>query len=502
MRKIISEDKYGWPVEITEELTEQAVVLDEGAGAIKSLAGLLKALEAAGLDAEVISVEERVSYSAQKPFQMFSRDSRRKSVTRKKLKVGDNFYRLDELGRLATCRSSYGSSSWQKPWDDLLKKILSDAGKQAPEPKEDQETQLDEAVKFVGTFPKKVKDAAKKAEEKHPGSIESIEDEEQPHDSATPTYWLYLNKHTVDNDGQHTYSSDDIETLLSDIQGIRPCGCEECKPVEKKIDEVNAGSRRREWIDHVVDADSYLERAMRIGREMDELIDRQNKSQTPNRTLDSYLKRMKEAQAAWLDRARESKDLADQIFSALDKDTQNKWEQFLSSIKAVKTKDPLDEMATSRSTLKKYQVLLDKPVWDKQEILGVAHQLSALHRGHKRDSMDEEFKYILHDLLSYFEDEGKRKDISADQTAQGISWLSKTVLNKQGEMRNTAVVKNAGFTQEHADIIKDFKKFELVGFKDIGNHTYAPQYAVISNAGKEFVYHVSGGWGGSSIEVV
>lgn len=162
----------------------------------------------------------------------------------------------------------------------------------------------------------------------------------------------------------------------------------------------------------------------------------------------------------------------------------------------------VEEMATSRSTLKKYQTLLEKPVWDKQEILNVAHQLSALHRGYKQDSMDEEFKYILHDLLSYFEDEGKRKDISAEQTAQGISWLSKTMLNKQGDLRNTAVVKNAGFTQEHADIIKDFKKFELVGFKDIGSHTYAPQYAVISNAGKEFVYHVSGGWGGASIEVV
>lgn len=162
----------------------------------------------------------------------------------------------------------------------------------------------------------------------------------------------------------------------------------------------------------------------------------------------------------------------------------------------------LEEMATSRSTLKKYQALLEKPVWDKQEILGVAHQLSALHRGgSKVDSMDEEFKYVLHDLLSYFEDDKKTKDISADQTAQGIKWLSNTVLNKQGQLRNTQVVKNAGFGEEEAEVIRDFKKFELVGFRDIGQNTYAPMYAVISNAGKSFVYYVFGGWGGASINV-
>jgi hypothetical protein len=162
----------------------------------------------------------------------------------------------------------------------------------------------------------------------------------------------------------------------------------------------------------------------------------------------------------------------------------------------------LEEMATSRSTIKKYQALLDKPVWEKQEVLGVAHQLSALHRGgSRRDSMDEELKYILHDLLSYFEDDKKTKDISADQTAQGIKWLANTVLNKQGQMRNTKVVQDAGFEEEEAEVIRDFKKFELVGFKDIGNGTYAPMYAVISNAGKRFVYFVSGGWGGASIRV-
>jgi hypothetical protein len=161
----------------------------------------------------------------------------------------------------------------------------------------------------------------------------------------------------------------------------------------------------------------------------------------------------------------------------------------------------LEEMATSNSTMKKYQALLDKPVWDKQDTLGVAHQLSRLHRG-SADKMDEEYKYILHDLLSYFEDDKKTKDISADQTSQGIAWLTKTVLNKGGQLRDTKIVRDAGFDEEEAEIIRDFKKFELVGFKDVGGNTYAPMYAVISNAGKSFVYFVSGGWGGASIRVV
>jgi hypothetical protein len=161
----------------------------------------------------------------------------------------------------------------------------------------------------------------------------------------------------------------------------------------------------------------------------------------------------------------------------------------------------LEEMATSNSTMKKYQALLDKPVWDKQDTLGVAHQLSRLHRG-SADKMDEEYKYILHDLLSYFEDDKKTKDISADQTSQGIAWLTKTVLNKGGQLRDTKIVRDAGFDEEEAEIIRDFKKFEHVGFKDVGGNTYAPMYSVISNTGKSFVYFVSGGWGGASIRVV
>lgn len=165
----------------------------------------------------------------------------------------------------------------------------------------------------------------------------------------------------------------------------------------------------------------------------------------------------------------------------------------------------IQEMATSGSTIKKYQSLLDKPVWDKQEVLGVAHQLSGLHRGRNRDSMDEEFKYILHDLLSYFDDEGKTKDISSDQTQKGIDWLTKSVLNAQGELRNTKLVRDAGFDEDEANIIKDFKKFELSGFVNVGREShpvYAPKYKVISKSGDSFEYFVSGGWGGASIRVV
>lgn len=168
--------------------------------------------------------------------------------------------------------------------------------------------------------------------------------------------------------------------------------------------------------------------------------------------------------------------------------------------KAVESED-LSEMATARSTIKKYEALKDKKMWSKQEILGVAHRMSDLDRGYKKDSMDEEFKYILHELLGMFE-EGKTVDISPDQTAQGIAWLKKNVLNAKGELRDTGMVREAGFTQEHAEIIKDFDKFELVGFKHDGqSHIYTPIYRTIAKSGDHFDYSVGGGWGGANIEI-
>jgi hypothetical protein len=170
--------------------------------------------------------------------------------------------------------------------------------------------------------------------------------------------------------------------------------------------------------------------------------------------------------------------------------------------KAVESEgEPIDEMATARSTIKKYEALKTKKVWSKQEILGVAHRMSDLDRGWKKDSMDEEFKYILHELISMFE-EGKTVDISPEQSQQGIDWLKKNVINAKGELRDTGMVRDAGFTETEANIIKDFKKFELVGFQhDEQSHTYTPVYRTISNSGEHFDYAVGGGWGGASIQL-
>lgn len=150
----------------------------------------------------------------------------------------------------------------------------------------------------------------------------------------------------------------------------------------------------------------------------------------------------------------------------------------------------LDEMATSPATVKKFQALANKPVWDWNDVRNIGNQLTRLYQGRHSD-MDEEFKYVLHDLIADFDD-GKTKDVSADQTAQGLAWLKKAVIGKDGVIRNTAQVRDAGFNEDHADIIQDFKKFELVGFKRLPTNAFAPVYSVISNSGKSFQYYISG----------
>jgi hypothetical protein len=155
---------------------------------------------------------------------------------------------------------------------------------------------------------------------------------------------------------------------------------------------------------------------------------------------------------------------------------------------------------TARATLKKYEALKTKPMWTKQEILGVAHRLSDLARGWKQD-MDEEMKYILHEILAMFE-EGKLIDISPEQSQQGIAWLKKNVINAKGELRDTGMVRDAQFNVQDAEVIKNFKEFRLAGFhEDKAHHIYSPIYLVKAADGNYFNYSVSGGWGGASISL-
>lgn len=167
---------------------------------------------------------------------------------------------------------------------------------------------------------------------------------------------------------------------------------------------------------------------------------------------------------------------------------------------SLEPKGAIAEMATARSTIKKYEGLKSKKVWTKQEILGVAHALTALDQGSSRaENMDEEMKYLLHELLGMFS-EGTQIDITSDQSQQGIDWLRKNVVNSKGQLRDTGMVREAGFDQESVHIIQNFQRFELVGFhNDERSHSYAPIYRTIASDGKYFDYSVSGGWGGASI---
>lgn len=190
----------------------------------------------------------------------------------------------------------------------------------------------------------------------------------------------------------------------------------------------------------------------------------------------------KEKAKKWIDQvAKKMSDLQDQI---------NK-ERTESKTEAV------DE-ATSPATIKKYEALKTKPVWDKQEVLGVSHRLMDMERG--SHDMDEELKHILHEILGMFE-EGKKVNISDALTQQGIEWLQKKFFTTSGKLRNTQFTKQAGLDDNQLDAIRNFKKFELVNFKNYDNQVYAPVYRVVG-VNNSFTYAVHGGWGGANFELV
>jgi hypothetical protein len=94
----------------------------------------------------------------------------------------------------------------------------------------------------------------------------------------------------------------------------------------------------------------------------------------------------------------------------------------------------------------------------------------------------------------------KGYNITKDQSDFGIDWLKRIILNKKEQLRNSKQA--ADFREVDAEIIRDFAKFEFVGFEEncygYGNSHYTPIYRTIGKDGRYFDYTV-GHWGTPAI---
>lgn len=76
--------------------------------------------------------------------------------------------------------------------------------------------------------------------------------------------------------------------------------------------------------------------------------------------------------------------------------------------------------------------------------------------------------------------------ITPEQTAKGLAWLKNLYKTPHGRIR-----KNNPFNQKQASVINKFRKFELVGFYDVGTfwrYYFVPIYRVWPTKGKHFSY--------------
>lgn len=150
------------------------------------------------------------------------------------------------------------------------------------------------------------------------------------------------------------------------------------------------------------------------------------------------------------------------------------------------------DAAMAPSTLKKYQHLLKKPVMDEQEILSIKKHYNAINRGGSWGvDYPEEFKTMINDFVKQF-DSGKEIGISQAQSQKGINWLRNNILDKKGNLRKSALVRESDIGEDEAHIIKNFKKFTWVGFNtDSDQNWQSPIYRTYDKDGNYFDYSVS-----------
>ena len=139
----------------------------------------------------------------------------------------------------------------------------------------------------------------------------------------------------------------------------------------------------------------------------------------------------------------------------------------------------------TKSNIKLQLKRIDTQLWTKGDILAFAKLLNSY-----RFSSPERKTQIM-ELWDKLETRADNQaySITEDQSQFGIEWLNKICFTKKGKNRDSKQVYD--FRDPDFDIVRNFSRFEFVGFHETSNgwnSHYAPIYRTIDKNGYYFDY--------------
>lgn len=134
--------------------------------------------------------------------------------------------------------------------------------------------------------------------------------------------------------------------------------------------------------------------------------------------------------------------------------------------------------------LKRYLDLLSQKELSENDINTLKNTLSKY-----KDSLSSYQKEIIYKILN-----SSCYNLDKNHTKKGLDYLMNNTFKKNGELR-----KNNIFENFEISVLKDFRKFLLVGIEQIDEWTTRPIYRVIDKKGNYFNY-ISGRY--NEIEII
>lgn len=152
----------------------------------------------------------------------------------------------------------------------------------------------------------------------------------------------------------------------------------------------------------------------------------------------------------------------------------------------------------TKANMKLQKQRISSKLWTKGDQLAFAKMINS--RKWSSKERNDAIYDLMVELENKLDDMERGYNITQEQSQIGIDYLQTTVLKKNGDLRNSK--KAHDFEQYEADIIRNFERFEFMGFYENfqGYHShYSPIYRTISKDGKYFDYTVAGQWGNPEV---
>jgi hypothetical protein len=134
----------------------------------------------------------------------------------------------------------------------------------------------------------------------------------------------------------------------------------------------------------------------------------------------------------------------------------------------------------TKSNMKVQLNRINTKVWSKSDILAFGKMLNSYSRS-SQERKDQIFELLFKLDESY--------DITEDQSAFGINWLTELCFTSKGENRKTKYVED--FRERDFNIVKNFSHFKFVGYHETSTgyySHYSPIYKCVDKEGNYFEY--------------